>query len=202
MDVIVSKGQPFAACPACHARRPTFADACETVIAIHAGNWKPGGRTKESWRATLRDYALPRLGEMAVDAIAGAVSPGRAAAKRRRRVCGLTRWRQWRFRNSPMLRPAPVARLLSTAAKKSPPARESGSAATGAGDAVRNSSVRTCTIFERSHVPLHKKHLHRYVNEATFRLNEANCKVHTLDRLSAFADRAFRHRITYRTLTT
>ena len=51
---------------------PTFAEACETVIAIHAGNWKPGGRTEESWRATLRDYALPRLGEMRVDAIAGA----------------------------------------------------------------------------------------------------------------------------------
>ena len=51
---------------------PTFAEACETVIAIHAGNWKPGGRTEESWRATLRDYALPRLGEMPIHAIAGA----------------------------------------------------------------------------------------------------------------------------------
>ena len=50
----------------------TFAEACETVIAIHAGNWKRGGRTEESWRATLRDYALPRLGAMPVDAIAGA----------------------------------------------------------------------------------------------------------------------------------
>ena len=51
---------------------PTFAEACETVIAIHAGNWKPGGRTEEGWRASLRDYALPRLGAMPVDAIAGA----------------------------------------------------------------------------------------------------------------------------------
>jgi len=49
---------------------PTFAEALETVIAIHAGSWKPGGRTEESWRATLRDYALPRLGDMPVDAIA------------------------------------------------------------------------------------------------------------------------------------
>ena len=53
---------------------PSFAEACETVIAIHAGNWKHGGRTEESWRATLRDYALPRLGEMPVDAIAGPTS--------------------------------------------------------------------------------------------------------------------------------
>ena len=49
---------------------PTFAEACETVIAIHAGSWKPGGRTEEGWRATLRDYALPRLGDMPVDAVA------------------------------------------------------------------------------------------------------------------------------------
>lgn len=42
-----------------------------------------------------------------------------------------------------------------------------------------------------------RKHLHRYVNEATFRLNEANCEVHTLDRLNAFTARAFKHRITY-----
>ena len=45
------------------------------------------------------------------------------------------------------------------------------------------------------------KHLHRYVNEATFRLNEGNVKVHTLDRLASFAERAFRHRITYKELT-
>ena len=50
---------------------PTFAEACETVIAIHAGSWKRGGRTEESWRATLRDYGLPRLGETPVDKIAG-----------------------------------------------------------------------------------------------------------------------------------
>ena len=26
----------------------TFAEACETVIAIHAGSWKPGGRTSRT----------------------------------------------------------------------------------------------------------------------------------------------------------
>ena len=44
------------------------------------------------------------------------------------------------------------------------------------------------------------KHLHRYVNEATFRLNEGNCKIHILDRLASFAERAFQHRITYKEL--
>ena len=41
-------------------------------MAIHAGNWKPGGRTEDSWRSTLRDYMLPRLGDVPVDAITGA----------------------------------------------------------------------------------------------------------------------------------
>lgn len=45
------------------------------------------------------------------------------------------------------------------------------------------------------------KHLHRYVNEATFRLNEGNVRIHTLDRLAAFAKRTVGKRITYEELT-
>ena len=45
------------------------------------------------------------------------------------------------------------------------------------------------------------KHLARYVNETTFRLNEGNCRVHTLERVNAFVQNAFQHRITYRELT-
>ncbi len=45
------------------------------------------------------------------------------------------------------------------------------------------------------------KHIHRYVNECTFRLNEGNVKVHTMDRLAAFARLAFMRRITYKELT-
>ena len=39
------------------------------------------------------------------------------------------------------------------------------------------------------------KHLARYANECTFRLNEGNVENHTLDRLESFASRAFQHRI-------
>ena len=49
-------------------RAPTFAQACETVIAIHAQNWK-GGKNERQWRASLRDYALPKLARKRVDAI-------------------------------------------------------------------------------------------------------------------------------------
>ena len=48
---------------------PTFAKASETVIAIHAENWKQGARSVETWRTSLRDYAMPRLGGMRVDAV-------------------------------------------------------------------------------------------------------------------------------------
>ena len=51
---------------------PTFAKAAEAVIAIHAESWKPGSRSEEGWRSSLRDYAMPTLGGMRVDAVAPA----------------------------------------------------------------------------------------------------------------------------------
>jgi transposase-like protein len=110
-------------------------------------------------------------------------------------------------------------------------------------------TVRTGTVMERSHIPLHKwlyamyllvtarkgissmqlakeigvtqksawfmlhrlrerglmgvyhkvsvKHLGRYVDEFTFRLNEGNVKIHTLDRLDSFIDGMADKRLTY-----
>ena len=51
---------------------PKFADACERVIALHEPTWKGGGRTAESWRATLAAYVLPRLADKRVDEISTA----------------------------------------------------------------------------------------------------------------------------------
>ena len=42
------------------------------------------------------------------------------------------------------------------------------------------------------------KHLHRYVNEATFRLNEGNVEIHTNDRIDAMVSKSVGKRITYR----
>ena len=44
------------------------------------------------------------------------------------------------------------------------------------------------------------KHLHRYVNEATFRLNDGNCEVDTIDRMQALALGMKGKRIPYREL--
>lgn len=45
-----------------------------------------------------------------------------------------------------------------------------------------------------------KKHLHRYINEFTFRLNEGNVKNHTLQRLDSFVMASFGKRLTYKEL--
>ena len=47
---------------------PTFAKANETVIAIHTEHWK-SARTEGQWRASMRDYVLPRLARKRVDAV-------------------------------------------------------------------------------------------------------------------------------------
>jgi hypothetical protein len=45
------------------------------------------------------------------------------------------------------------------------------------------------------------KHLSRYVNEFTFRLNDGKVKRHTLDRLASFVEATVGRRITYAALT-
>lgn len=45
-----------------------------------------------------------------------------------------------------------------------------------------------------------EKHLQRYINEFAFRLNEGNCKVHTMDRLDALLAKTSGKRMTYSAL--
>ena len=47
---------------------PTFAEAVEKVIEIHRPTWR-NNRTAKNWRASLRDYAEPRLGRKRIDQI-------------------------------------------------------------------------------------------------------------------------------------
>ena len=48
---------------------PTFAEAAERAIKVRETTWKDGARSANIWRASLRDYALPRLGNKHVDLI-------------------------------------------------------------------------------------------------------------------------------------
>lgn len=73
------------------------------------------------------------------------------------------------------------------------------------GDIHTNSAESMWALLKRSiHGTWHHvspKHLARYANECTFRLNEARCERHTLDRLASFVTKAFDRRLTYTELT-
>lgn len=45
------------------------------------------------------------------------------------------------------------------------------------------------------------KHMQRYVDEFSYRLNEGNCKIHTMDRINSLVDKTDGVRITYKALT-
>jgi transposase-like protein len=73
------------------------------------------------------------------------------------------------------------------------------------GDAHTNGIESVWAVLKRGlHGVYHHaspKHLHRYVDEFTFRLNAGNVARHTLDRLDSFVDGVVGRRITYKELT-
>ncbi|HSC74764.1 MAG TPA: IS1595 family transposase [Pseudomonadales bacterium] len=73
------------------------------------------------------------------------------------------------------------------------------------GMAHTNSIESVWAILKRGFYGTHhwfsSKHLQRYVDEFTFRLNEGNCKNQTLDRIDAIIGKAKGVRITYAALT-
>ena len=83
---------------------PTFGDAAEAVIALHAENWKDSGRTAAIWESSLNRYAFPRLGHRLVsditvaDVMAVLVADDfwnhkrETAKKIRRRISTIMRW--------------------------------------------------------------------------------------------------------------
>ena len=83
-------------------RAPTFEQAVEKVIGIHAENWKDGGKSAAQWRASLRDYAVPKIGAKRVDRITTADvmevllpiwSTKRETARRvRQRIGAIMKW--------------------------------------------------------------------------------------------------------------
>lgn len=79
----------------------------------------------------------------------------------------------------------------------------------GAGEYVRNDVTTngvesTFAVLKRGIVGVYHhisaKHLHRYVDEFSFRLNDGNVKRHTRDRLASFVDGAAGKRLTYKEL--
>ena len=50
-------------------RIPTFATAAEKVIALNEPNWRDGAKSAAQWRASLRDYAYPVIGNKPVSEV-------------------------------------------------------------------------------------------------------------------------------------
>ena len=81
---------------------PTFAVAVDRVIEIHGEGWRDDGRSERQWRASLRDYAMWRLGELPVNRIGTADvmavllpiwKEKRETARRvRQRISAVMRW--------------------------------------------------------------------------------------------------------------
>ena len=81
---------------------PTFDIAADIVVGIHRESWKDSGKSEAQWRASLRDYALPRLGRKRVDQITAADVMGvllphwqskRETMRRvRQRISAVMRW--------------------------------------------------------------------------------------------------------------
>lgn len=73
------------------------------------------------------------------------------------------------------------------------------------GDVTTNSIESVFAVMKRGIVGVYhhtsRKHLGRYVNEFTFRLNEGNVKVQTMDRLNSLIANTRNRRITYKELT-
>ena len=53
-------------------RVQTFEEAADIVIKLHAETWRDGGKTANQWRASLRDYVMPRLARRPVNTITSA----------------------------------------------------------------------------------------------------------------------------------
>ena len=83
-------------------RAPTFEVAAEKVIEIRGASWKDGGKSAAQWRASLRDYALPKIGDKPVHSITTADVMGvllpvwstkRETARRvRQRIGAVMKW--------------------------------------------------------------------------------------------------------------
>ena len=83
-------------------RIPTFSAAAEAVIALHAGKWKPGGKSEGQWRSSLATYVAPVIGAKRVDEITTAdvmaclapiwTTKAETAKRVRQRISAIMRW--------------------------------------------------------------------------------------------------------------
>ena len=50
-------------------KTPTFEQATNKVIELHSAKWRPGSRSREIWKSSLRTYVYPTVGGKRIDLI-------------------------------------------------------------------------------------------------------------------------------------
>lgn len=50
-------------------KTPTFEQAAGKVIALHSAKWRPGSRSREIWKSSLRSYVYPTVGSKRIDLV-------------------------------------------------------------------------------------------------------------------------------------
>ena len=81
---------------------PTFEQAADAVIRMHEPTWKEGGRTADQWRASLHQYAVPRIGQKTVHSVTSSdvmsvlipiwIEKHETARRVRRRISSVMKW--------------------------------------------------------------------------------------------------------------
>ena len=81
---------------------PTFAEAAERVIELHAETWRDGGKSAAQWRSSLATYAFPTIGDKLVSEINSAdvlavltphwSSKRETARRTKQRISRVMRW--------------------------------------------------------------------------------------------------------------
>ncbi len=51
---------------------PTFIEATDATLAIHAGSWKPGSKTEKQWRGMFEEYVSRQIGRRQIDEVTAA----------------------------------------------------------------------------------------------------------------------------------
>ena len=73
-------------------RAPTFADAFETVVALHAANWSAGGSSEQQRRSSVAAYVLPSFGDILAALTPPWAHKPETARRLKGRITAVLRW--------------------------------------------------------------------------------------------------------------
>ena len=83
-------------------KTPTFEQAADKVIELHSAKWRPGSRSRNIWKSSLRTYVYPTVGGKRIDLITSAdlmaclapiwFTKAETARRVRQRISAVMKW--------------------------------------------------------------------------------------------------------------